>query len=225
MMVYIYLPLFLGITVCLNFMKKKKKTVLPVLCLSLLLSGCSMIEPEKRAYPLVAGIEQEGKEYKVYLAMARLASSTGQEKSGGEAQPGADHNVIVIKGKDKEETLAYYNKRYQLFLDPGHVQAVILDSKMQQDTVEKIIREMEAETAMGTGASVFLTEQMQEVFSFHGENDVSLGKYLAGIYENRVEGEMPLTVAKAGCRIRQEDKNWKIPVISVEENGLCVDKE
>ena len=44
------------------------------------LSGCQIIEPEKRAFPLVVGIDWQQGEYRIYLGMAQLAVSTGQGK-------------------------------------------------------------------------------------------------------------------------------------------------
>ena len=59
--------------------------ILAGMCLAgivLFLGGCQIVEPEKRAYPLVIGLDKRSEEYQVSLGMASLAVSTGQEKEG-----------------------------------------------------------------------------------------------------------------------------------------------
>ena len=61
-------------------MKKRKGLLAMVFLLSLALTGCQIVEPEKRAYPLVVGLDLQEVQYHVYLGMAQLSSSTVQCK-------------------------------------------------------------------------------------------------------------------------------------------------
>ncbi len=222
----IFLPLFLGITVCFSFLRKNNKKILAViLCGCLLLSGCRMIEPENRAYPLVAGIDFDGKEYKVYLSMAQLAQSTGQGKTGEEAQTQENHGILMLVGKNKEEILEYYKERYELYLDTGHLQAVIFEKQLMEDYGKNIISSMEKGQMAGAGASVFLADDVEKIFQISQEQGISLGGFLSGIYQNRVDGKLPQTMAQVYRRLCEQKEEISLPVLKVEENRIYVDKE
>ena len=71
----------------------------------LFLGGCQIVEPEKRAYPLVIGLDKRSEEYQVSLGMASLAVSTGQEKEGGEEQNNDSQQMIFLTGSSQEEIM------------------------------------------------------------------------------------------------------------------------
>ena len=59
------------------------------------LTGCQIVEPEKRAYPLVVGIDWQQEQYQIYLGMAQLAVSTGQGKESGDEQKGDEEGALA----------------------------------------------------------------------------------------------------------------------------------
>ena len=63
------------------------------------LIACQAVEPEKRAYPQVIGIDwqKEEQRYTVWMHMASLAEDTGQRKQSAETQPG---NELYFNGSD-----------------------------------------------------------------------------------------------------------------------------
>ena len=72
-----------------------------------LLTSCQVVEPEKRAYPQVIGIDwqEEEENYIVWLHMASLTEDTGQSKQSGETQPGKE---LYFTGSDAQEIRAAY---------------------------------------------------------------------------------------------------------------------
>ena len=88
------------------------------------LTGCQIVEPEKRAYPLVVGIDWQQEQYQIYLGMAQLAVSTGQGKESGDEQKGDEEGALLLTGASREEIMEIYNQTQELYLDPGHVQGV-----------------------------------------------------------------------------------------------------
>lgn len=66
------------------------------------LIACQAVEPEKRAYPQVIGIDwqKEEQRYTVWMHMASLAEDTGQRKQSAETQPGTNCILPVRMGAD-----------------------------------------------------------------------------------------------------------------------------
>ena len=172
------------------------------------LSGCQIIEPEKRAFPLVVGIDWQQGEYRIYLGMAQLAVSTGQGKEGGEDQQGDEEGALLLTGTSQEEIMEIYNKTQELYLDPGHVQAVIFGNG--------ILREKEQ--------MVHVPEDMKTVIGINGNQVESLGKYLSGIYENRTEDIHPITLSQMYRELHNQGKILQIPEITMDGGELIIEK-
>ena len=222
----IFLPFFLGVTLCNLLLKKGKREKTAIfLCVVLLLSGCQTVEPEKRAYPLVVGIDWKEGEYEIILSMAQLAESTGQGKTGGEGQTG-DASGIFLRGQNKQEIMNIYNSREQLYLDPGHIQAVVFGENIIRNpyVLREVLMTMEKEHSLGNSASVFAAVHMKEVFDTQKTKEESLGKFLTGIYENRIDGEKPVTLAQIYRKIHNEGMISELSWLKVEQNGIFVDK-
>lgn len=170
---------------------------LAAFCASVM-SGCQIVEPEKRAYPLVIGIDWQEDQYQIYLGMARIAQSTGQGKEGDEEQQGDERGAIVLSGASKEEIMELYDQSQELYLDPGHVQAVILGKGLlaDQDRAFRVLADLEAENGLGNSAYTFTAENLRDIFGKNGTEVESLGKFLAGIYENRTWDEEPVTLSQ-----------------------------
>lgn len=193
---------------------------------SIFLAGCQVVEPEKRAYPLVVGMDWQGGEYQIYLGMAQLAESTGQGKEGGEEQQGNGSGALKLTGTSKEEILESYNSSRELYLDPGHVQAVIFGEGLirEEERMIQVLREMEGDTSLGNSAYVFGTKDVGKVFEQNGGQVQSLGEFLSGIYENRTNQGKPVALSDLYREIHNRGKVPGISWITAGENQLSVDK-
>lgn len=192
----------------------------------LFLTGCQVVEPEKRAYPLVVGMDWQGGEYQIYLGMAQLAESTGQGKEGGEEQQGNGSGALMLTGTSKEEILESYNSSRELYLDPGHVQAVIFGEGLvrEEEGMIRVLQDMEGDTSLGNSAYVFGTKDVRNVFEQNGGQVQSLGEFLSGVYENRTGQRKPVVLSDLYREIHNQGKVSELPWITVGENQLSVDK-
>ena len=193
---------------------------------SSVLSGCQIVEPEKRAFPLVAGIDWQQGRYEIYLGMARLAESTGQGKEGGEDQKGDEEGALLLTGTSQDEIMEVYHRTQELYLDPGHVQAVIFGSGIlgEKERMAHVLEEMETEVSLGNSAYVFGTEDLRAVMETNGNQVESLGHYLSGIYENRTEDAHPITLSQMYRELHNQGKILQIPQITINKEQIVVEK-
>lgn len=199
--------------------------ILAGMCLAgivLFLGGCQIVEPEKRAYPLVIGLDKRSEEYQVSLGMASLAVSTGQEKEGGEEQNNDSQQMIFLTGSSQEEIMDEYNRTRELYLDPGHVQVVIFGKKLIKDSegMEKILEGMEKENSLGNSAFVFLANDPKQIVEMNGTEIESLGQYLTGIYENRPEKQQPVLLSDVYLMYHRKESMEKIPELISKPEGI-----
>ena len=96
------------------------------------LIACQAVEPEKRAYPQVIGIDwqKEEQRYTVWMHMASLAEDTGQRKQSAETQPG---NELYFTGSDGAQIHTAYEATREQYLDIGHVKAVIFGTSLREN--------------------------------------------------------------------------------------------
>ncbi len=184
-----------------------------ILLLLLSLSGCHIVEPERRAYPLVLGIDWSDENYRIYLAMAKLGESTGQEKSGAEQES----NVVNLEGKDTEEIWASYDATQELYLDIGHVQALVLGEGLleEKERAMSILQELEQNHDLGNSAFVFWTKDIEGLFEKNGTQIESLGDYLVGLYENRVKEKKPTRLGEMYREIHNWGEIMELPELKV----------
>lgn len=206
--------------------KKKRRVLLLFLCAALFwLTGCRIVEPEKRAYPLVLGIDEQDGIYQVYFGMAALPQMTGQGKGGEEdSQGGSGKGYLMYTGKTLEEILAAYEKTQELYLDMGHIQAVIFGQNLYRNTglLTQVLDSMEKTSTLGNAAYVYRSESLEEVMAMNGESIQSLGEFLAGIYENRMDESQPLILRKVYSTLHNEQRIGEFPLVSPEGDGLSV---
>lgn len=207
-------------------MKKRKGLLAMVFLLSLALTGCQIVEPEKRAYPLVVGLDWQEGQYQVYLGMAQLSSSTGQGKEGGEEQQGTGTGALLLEGDSQEAIQKLYDSTRELYLDPGHIQSVIFGKGLLEnpERLSGVLERMETNTSMGSSAYVFATEDVGAVLGENGTAVESLGQFLSGIYENRTRYEKPVTLAGIYRDRHNQGTIPELPRIRVQEEQIYVDK-
>lgn len=206
--------------------KRKKRAVLTAFAAVLLLvSGCRIVEPEKRAYPLVLGIDEKDGKYQVYFGMAALPQMTGQEKGGEEdSQGGSGKGYLMYTGNTLEEIVAEYEKSQELYLDMGHIQAVIFGQNLyeQPEQLAQVLDSMEKTSTLGNASYVYRSDDLEEVMAMNGENIQSLGEFLAGIYENRISSSKPLILRKVYSTLHNQKRIEEFPLVSPEGDGLSV---
>lgn len=223
---YVFLPVFLAITLCNAFLRKKNIRPLFLWGMVLFLSGCQIVEPEKRAYPLVVGLDRQRGAYQIYLGMAQLAQSTGQGKEGGEEQQGAGEGAVMLTGKTREEIQKLYDNTRELYLDPGHVQSVIFGKTLleEEEYFLNVLKNMEKDTSLGNSAYAFVTEDVEAVMGENGVEVESLGEFLSGIYENRTYHEKPITLGKIYREMHNRGEIPRLPQVSADKGQIFVDK-
>ena len=223
---YVFLPVFLAITLCNAFLRKKNIRPLFLWGMVLFLSGCQIVEPEKRAYPLVVGLDRQQGEYQIYLGMAQLAQSTGQGKEGGEEQQGTGEGAVMLTGKTREAIQKLYDNTRELYLDPGHIQSVIFGKTLleEEEYFLNVLKNMEKDTSLGNSAYAFVTEDVEAVMGENGVEVESLGEFLSGIYENRTYHEKPITLGKIYREMHNRGEIPRLPQVSADKGQIFVDK-
>lgn len=178
-----------------------------------LLTACQVVEPEKRAYPQVIGIDwkEEEQRYTVWMHMASLAEDTGQRKQSAEMQPG---NELYFTGSDGEQIHTAYEATREQYLDIGHVKAVILGTSLLENgkRVREVLTGMEAESSLGNSSCIFTTGSLLELSQTVEEQGISLGDFLTGLYENRTDSSTQAPVRLADL-YRSYHKNTALPQI------------
>lgn len=211
---YIFVPGLLLIQIFLMISgrgKWKKKTavvtaVSAVLCMSMVLSGCAGVEPEKRMYPLALGVDTDGDGYALTYGMPDLPEATGQQKPEEDAA-----TVLTIRGSDFQVIEKEYNRTQEKYLDMGHLQVLILSEDILSDgRWQPLLAYLEQEPFVGENLYVFRTADAKEVLKWKGAQGTSLGEYLLGLLENRVSGQQ-----RKGVTLRelyhQKYKNGTLP--------------
>ena len=206
--------------------KDKRNILLGLAFLSLtLLTSCQVVEPEKRAYPQVIGIDWQEKEenYIVWMHMASLTEDTGQSKQSGETQPGKE---LYFTGSDAQEIHAAYEAAREQYLDIGHVKAVVFGENLQEngETFKKVLNGMEAESSLGNSPCIFATESLGKLAETVEEQELSLGDFLTGIYENRtdVSAQSPVKLADLYRAFHKNTALPEIPAIEIDKSIVKV---
>ena len=128
------------------------------------LIACQAVEPEKRAYPQVIGIDwqKEEQRYTVWMHMASLAEDTGQRKQSAETQPG---NELYFTGSDGAQIHTAYEATREQYLDIGHVKAVIFGTSLREnrERLREVLTGMESESSLGNSLCIFTTDSLSEL--------------------------------------------------------------
>lgn len=206
--------------------KDKRKLLFGMAVLGLaLLTSCQVVEPEKRAYPQVIGIDwqEEEENYIVWLHMASLTEDTGQSKQSGETQSGKE---LYFTGSDAQEIRAAYEATREQYLDIGHVKAVVFGASLQEngETFKKVLNSMEAESSLGNSPCIFTTESLGELEEMVEKQELSLGDFLTGLYENRtdVSAQSPVKLADLYRAFHKNMVLPEIPAIEIDKSIVKV---
>lgn len=101
----------------------------------------------------------------------------------------------------------------------GHVKAVVFGASLQEngETFKKVLNGMEAESSLGNSPCIFTTESLGELEEMVEKQELSLGDFLTGLYENRtdVSAQSPVKLADL---YRAFHKNMVLPEIPANRN-------
>lgn len=181
--------------------------------------GCGGVEPEKRAYPLVVSIDIQEDLYQVIYGMANLSFSTGQNKSGDDAGQG-NNTTLLFSGENMQEVLREYDQTQENYLDVGHIQVFIFGKNLaeQPKRFHEVLQYLEQQPVLGDGACVFVSEDPKEIMELNGSRVESLGTYLTGIYENRLnDKEEGMVTLQDIYRTWHSKGSLELPALDVEE--------
>ena len=192
------------------------------------LIACQAVEPEKRAYPQVIGIDwqKEEQRYTVWMHMASLAEDTGQRKQSAETQPG---NELYFTGSDGAQIHTAYEATREQYLDMGHVKAVIFGTSLREnrERLREVLKGMESESSLGNSLCIFTTDSLSELSQAVEEQGISLGDFLTGLYENRTDSsaQAPVRLADLYRSCHTDTALPQIPGITVKDRVLMVEKK
>ena len=220
-----FVPGLVLIQICLLFRgqkKRRKKTASAVAVLMVFIlscTGCAGIEPEKRMYPLAMGVDVSEGEYILTYAMPDLPRATGQ---GKEEEDG--NQTLQVRGKSFEEIKSRYERSQEKYLDIGHLQILILSQDLTETDMWKDFFEyLREEPLAGENIYVFQTQEPEKLLGWK-EGGTSVGEYITGLMENRMDREQ-----KNGVTLRQVYYQWyqngtlkKLPKITLSEDQIQV---
>ena len=220
-----FVPGLVLIQICLLFRgqkKRRKKTASAVAVLMVFIlscTGCAGIEPEKRMYPLAMGVDVSEGEYILTYAMPDLPRATGQ---GKEEEDG--NQTLQVRGKSFEEIKSRYERSQEKYLDIGHLQILILSQDLAETDMWKDFFEyLREEPLAGENIYVFQTQEPEKLLGWK-EGGTSVGEYITGLMENRMDREQ-----KNGVTLRQVYYQWyqngtlkKLPKITLSEDQIQV---
>ena len=181
--------------------------------------GCAGIEPEKRMYPLALGIDVSGDDFVISYGMPDLPDATGQ---GKEEEDG--NQTLQVRGKSFEEIKSRYERSQEKYLDIGHLQILILSQDLTETDMWKDFFEyLREEPLAGENIYVFQTQEPEKLLGWK-EGGTSVGEYITGLMENRMDREQ-----KNGVTLRQVYYQWyqngtlkKLPKITLSEDQIQV---
>ena len=189
------------------------------LTLAMTCVGCAGIEPEKRMYPLAFGIDVSGDDFVISYGMPDLPEATGQ---GKEEEDG--NQTLQVRGKSFEEIKSRYERSQEKYLDIGHLQILILSQDLTATDMWKDFFEyLREEPLAGENIYVFQTQEPEKLLGWK-EGGTSVGEYITGLMENRMDREQ-----KNGVTLRQVYYQWyqngtlkKLPKITLSEDQIQV---
>ena len=226
---YVFVP---GLLLCQMYLffrgkgrhrKKAAAVISTMLFCMLFLGGCaSAVEPEKRMYPLALGVDASAEGISAIYGMPDLSQSTGQKKS--EEDGGA--RVLQISGQNFQEIENVYDRSQEKFLDMGHLQVLVLGETILKDGRWKMVLDyLKDEPFVGEDLYIFRAENVQEILSWQGEDNSSLGEYLTGLIENRMSEKNVKTVTLRDVFYEkyQHGKMPDLPQVSIVNGSLIAD--
>ena len=187
----------------------KTKLIIPLL-LSLLLCGCSYIEPDAQYTVTAIGFEG-GVQDRLYLQMNDPARST-------EAS-----SVFSAQGKGKNPSDALDDIRSSLSKTPsfGHCQIIVVSSEVGRESLNRLL-ELCIELGTPLGCPIVCTKQLE---SFFEEKGSFTGGDAAALLNKNAEyfgygAHTALFEIKTA--LLMEESKFALPILEIRENNLKI---
>lgn len=200
-----------------------RKIILPLLaamCLSLV--GCTAVEPENRAFPLIVSMDYQNGNYEVIYGLPDLSKATGQTKT--EETGSKDSRTTIYTGATLHEVEQQFDKSQKNYLDLGHMKVLVIGKGLLDDkaALAKGLEFLENTPTVAGNIYVFTSDKIQDLMALNGYEIDSLGDYLVGIIENK-----PVSDKEHITQLRQMYNAWHneetIPSLrKIEVNGTQV---
>lgn len=190
---YVFVPGLLILQAALFFLgkhrRKKKRSPAAFLCICLgitmFLSGCGGVEPEKRMYPLALGLDRADGKFVVTYGNPNLPKATGQEKTGEEQQ----NQAPMLAGETFEAVEYLYDRTQEKHLDMGHLEILVLGrSLLEGNGWQEALTYLKRDPVIGENVYVFAAESASDVVGWVSPLQTSSGEYLKGLLENEPNG-------------------------------------
>lgn len=159
----------------------KNKIIL--LGLALLLFGLitsHRLEPELRVYPLAMGFQLSEQGYEVYYDMPDLSTYTGEGKPMDAGQ-----RVWFFTGSDNQSIKNAILRSKKETPDMGHVQVILLGRSLLEHTQKygEVLESFIRLPDLGSGAYVFVCDNVGSVMEAGSQKTDSLGRYLVDLID------------------------------------------
>ena len=141
----------------------------------------------------------------------------GQQKQ----EEGGDTSVLSFADPSLCEIQRLYDKSQDKYLDVGHLEVLVLGPGLLEGRRwESFLEFMKSDPLVGEDMYVFEGENVDNLMNLNQSLGTSLGQYLTGIYENRLEGRerKGVTLKEVYYFWYEENRLPELPTLT-EENG------
>lgn len=206
-------------------MRKRSRnyiTLLGILLLMTMLSGCSSLELEEREFPLAVGLETKDGQEKVTLGFQNL------EKSGDEKSKDTKKKEQNQGGESWDEAFENSNQEYAKTMDYNHVKALIINQGILEDekALEELMDFLEEKEIFARNTLLFTCEMsVEELMGTEQQLDTSMGNYLEQMMESnqKDQSQKITTLGNLQNEYYNQVESIYIPVIEIESEQPKID--
>jgi len=159
---------------------KNKIVLLSILLLLLGLVTSHRLEPELRVYPLAMGFDLSEQGYEVYYDMPDLSSYTGEGKPMDSSE-----RVWHFTGSDSQSIENAILRSKKETPDMGHVQVILFGRSLLENAQKygEVLESFVRMPDLGSGAYVFVCDDVGSVMEAGSQKTDSLGRYLVDLID------------------------------------------
>ena len=187
-----------------------------MLCLVLVLGGCSQRELEDSSYPMALGIDQnEEGSLVVTFGFTDLSQKSDQN--------GTSQNMtqFTVEAADFFDALTTYENNIDKGIDCNHIRALILGKTfMESEQLKVFLQYLQKEEVLARNILLFVSDDSaEEIFQSEGSLDTSLGEYLEGIAQNNkmYKENSFVTIGTLLKQLYSQNETIMIPVLFIQK--------